>query len=134
MIFISDSNIEETEETFELAKQIILNNENMRSKIILSETIKLFLIYCFKYISFFIPFFLGLLKNENGTILNLKFLLWTVISAFMYIFLSTLEDNAISYKSMPKRMIENITYGQYCTLKDKTVDISEEIKIYTNSN
>lgn len=39
MIFISDSNIEETEETFELAKQIILNNENMRSKIILSETI-----------------------------------------------------------------------------------------------
>lgn len=74
MIFISDSNIEETEETFELAKQIILNNENMHSKIILSETIKLFLIYCFKYISFFIPFFLGLLKNENGTILNLKFL------------------------------------------------------------
>lgn len=52
----------------------------------------------------------------------------------MYIFLSTLEDNAINYKSMPKRMIENITYGQYCTLKDKTVDISEEIKIYTNSN
>ena len=74
------------------------------------------------------------MKNENGTILNLKFLLWTVISAFMYIFLSTLEDNAINYKSMPKRMIENITYGQYCTLKDKTVDISEEIKIYTNSN
>ena len=127
--FFEYSNIEETEETFELAKQIILNNENMRSKIILSETIKLFWIYCFKYISFFIPFFLGLLKNENGTILNSKFLLWTVISAFMYIFLSTLEDNAINYKSMPKRMIENITYGQYCTLKDKTVDISEEIKI-----
>ena len=56
MIFISDSNIEETEETFELAKQIILNNENMRSKIILSETIKLFLIYCFKYISFLFHF------------------------------------------------------------------------------
>lgn len=42
MIFISDSNIEETEETFELAKQIILNNENMRSKIILSRNNKTF--------------------------------------------------------------------------------------------
>ncbi len=63
MIFISDSNIEETEETFELAKQIILNNENMRSKIILSETIELFLIYCFKYISFFIPFFLRVIEE-----------------------------------------------------------------------
>lgn len=42
MIFISDSNIEETEETFELAKQIILNNENMRSKIIFKRNNRTF--------------------------------------------------------------------------------------------
>lgn len=132
--FFRQSEVEPNEETFQLAKEIILSNENMRMKSLWREVKKPFLVQAGKYFSLIIPFVLGVFSDifskDKGIISSGTFWIMIVAGCVLYMAFGVLGETEINDKSTYEEMIKNMTFEQYCAVNTlrNNIDVQKEMK------